>query len=80
MFYTYILKSLKDGSYYKGSTSDLKERLAIHNKGKSKYSKAHRPFVVHYFEEFETRSEAYRRERFFKSFQGHIWLKDNNII
>jgi putative endonuclease len=80
MFYAYILKSLKDGTYYKGSTDNLQKRIKQHNSGKVKYTKGHLPYKLHYFEEFETRSEALKREKFFKSIDGYKWLKDNNII
>ena len=64
MYYAYILKSMKDGKYYYGSTKNLEERLKIHNLGKVKPTKGRRPFIIHYFESFETRSEAQKREYF----------------
>lgn len=67
MFFAYILKSLKDGKHYYGSTDDLSYRLEYHNKGKVKSTKSRRPFVLHYNEVFNTRKEAMKRERFFKS-------------
>ncbi len=80
MYYAYIIKSLKDGTFYKGSSSDLDKRLLYHNSGKSKYTKSKRPWKLHYFESFTTKSEAIRRELFFKSIDGYNWLKKNNII
>ena len=80
MYYTYILKSLKDSKFYYGSCSNLNERLKIHNKGKVRATKGRCPFVIHYFEQFSTRSEAVRREYFFKSIDGYNWLKKNSII
>lgn len=80
MYYTYILKSLKDDSYYYGSTSNVEERLRSHNSGKSKYTKGHRPYKIHYFETFMTRKEAMAREKFFKSREGYKWLKEKGII
>ncbi|MFA3783790.1 GIY-YIG nuclease family protein [Melioribacteraceae bacterium 4301-Me] len=50
MYYTYILKSQFNGTYYKGSTSDLEKRLKFHNAGKSKYTKKYRPWKLHYYE------------------------------
>jgi putative endonuclease len=80
MFYVYVLKSLKDSSYYYGSSSDLEERLKAHNGGKSKFTKGHRPYNLHYYETFMTRKEAMERERFFKSREGYKWLKEKGII
>ena len=75
MFYAYILKSLKDNSFYYGSTQNLEDRLKIHNSGKGKYTRGNKPYKLHYHEEFETRKEAVARERFFKSIEGYRWLK-----
>ena len=62
MNYTYILKC-KDGSLYTGWTNDLEQRVAAHNTGKgAKYTKARRPVELVYFEEFETKDQAMKRE------------------
>ena len=62
MNYTYILKC-KDGSLYTGWTYDLEQRVAAHNTGKgAKYTKARRPVELVYFEEFETKEQAMKRE------------------
>ena len=62
MKYTYILKC-KDGSLYTGWTNDLEQRVAAHNTGKgAKYTKARRPVELVYFEEFETKEQAMKRE------------------
>lgn len=58
----YILQSLKDKTYYVGSTQDLSERLHRHNQGRSKYTKAKRPWKLVYHEEFSDRSSALKRE------------------
>ena len=79
MYFTYILKSIKDGSFYYGSTLDISARLKQHNSGKVKYTKGHRPWIIHYYEIFESKSEAIKRELFFKSIDGYLWLKQNNI-
>ena len=80
MYYTYILKSEKDGGYYFGHCANLEIRLAQHNQGKVRSTKGRRPLIVHYKEMFNTKSEAYKREIFFKSFEGRKWLKENKII
>jgi putative endonuclease len=78
--YAYVLKSLKDGKFHYGHTNDLGSRLASHNRGKVKSTKSRKPFILHYRETFETKSEAAKRERFFKSINGYIFLKENKII
>ena len=62
MNYTYILRCA-DGSLYTGWTNDLKKRLEQHNSGKgAKYTKGRRPVQLAYYEEFETKEEAMKRE------------------
>jgi putative endonuclease len=81
MFYAYILLSLKDSSYYYGSTGrEISERLNEHNSGKVKYTKGHLPYKLHYFESYNSRSKANKKERFFKSIDGYKWLKIKGII
>ncbi len=79
MYYTYILKC-KDKRYYYGSCQDLEKRLISHNAGKVKATRYRRPLFIHYFEQFATKSEAFRREMFFKSIDGYVWLKSEKII
>jgi putative endonuclease len=80
MYYSYISKSLKDGRYYYGSTEDLEVRLLKHNSGQVKSTKGRVPFVIHFVEEHQNRSLAYRRELFYKSVDGYIYLKEQKII
>jgi len=66
--------------FYYGSTKDLDKRLSEHNRGKVRYTKGRRPWNLHYFEEFENRSDAFKREQFFKTIEGYNYLKSRNII
>lgn len=62
MNYTYILKCADD-TLYCGWTNDLEKRLKAHNEGKgAKYTKSRLPVALVYYEEFETKIEAQRRE------------------
>ena len=76
---TYILKSVKDGGYYYGSTSNMAARLKRHNAGAVISTKSRRPWILHYAESYKTKSEAMKRELFFKSIDGYNWLKQNGI-
>jgi putative endonuclease len=63
--------------YYVGSTRDdtpLK-RLLAHNKGKTRSTKAGRPWVLIYTEKQTTYTESRKRELFLKSGVGRKWLK-----
>ena len=79
MFFTYIIKSDVDGSYYYGHTKNLEWRIKEHNGGRVRSTKSKRPWRLHYREEFSTKSEAYRRELYFKSIPGYQFLKENGI-
>ena len=62
VYFVYILQSLKNGSYYVGSTQDLDSRLERHNQGRSKYTKDRRPWELVFREEHPDRSSAIKRE------------------
>ncbi|WP_317127803.1 GIY-YIG nuclease family protein [Mucilaginibacter terrigena] len=79
MYYSYILKSLKDERYYYGSTNDVNKRLLKHNSGQVKSTKHRAPFVVHFVEEHLNRTLAFKRELFYKSVDGYRYLKENKI-
>lgn len=60
--YTYMLRC-HDNSIYTGWTNDMDKRLKAHNEGKgAKYTKARRPVTLVYYETFQTKEEAMRRE------------------
>ena len=60
--YTYIVKC-SDETLYTGWTNNLKKRLEAHNRGKgAKYTKNRRPVELVYFEEYDTKQEAMKRE------------------
>jgi putative endonuclease len=67
----YVLKSLKDGRLYTGSTRETAQnRLAIHNRGSVRSTKARRPFKLVYTAEFATYTEAKKKELLFKTTRG----------
>lgn len=62
MNYTYLVKCA-DGTLYCGWTNHLEQRLKAHNAGKgAKYTKGRRPVSLVYYEIFDTKKEAMRRE------------------
>jgi putative endonuclease len=70
MYFVYVLQSLKDSGYYIGQTEDLNARLKKRNKGQVKSTKSRRPFVLIKEENFNTRSEARKRENYLKKLKG----------
>jgi putative endonuclease len=77
MFTVYVLKSLSVAKCYVGYTSDLEKRILDHNSGLSKYTSRYCPWKLIYKEEFSGRSEAMKREKYFKSYEGRKWLYQN---
>jgi len=62
MNYTYILRC-SDGSLYTGWTNDIERRIEDHNAGRgAKYTKPRRPVELVYYEEYQTKEEAMKRE------------------
>lgn len=62
MNYTYLLRCA-DSTLYCGWTNHLEERIQAHNAGKgAKYTKSRRPVSLAYYEVFDTKEEAMRRE------------------
>ena len=80
MYYAYVLQSEVTGTFYYGHSVDLDNRVKKHNQGKVRYTKPRKPWKLIYSEPFGTKSEAYRRELFFKSIEGYRYLKEKGII
>ena len=59
----------KDNSIYSGYAVDPHKRELVHNSGKgAKYTRARLPVKLVYYEEFEDKKEALKREREFKKY------------
>lgn len=70
MYYCYILKSQKDGSYYTGSTQDLRKRLEKHNHKEVNYSSTKAPYKLIWYSGFSTKNKAIKFEMYLKSSSG----------
>jgi len=76
MFYVYVLKSLKDGKSYTGSTSDLKKRVEEHNTGYERGTKNRMPFELVYYEACQSKYDSLRRKKYLKTTWGKRYLKN----
>ena len=75
MYYTYVLES-KSGKRYVGQTNNLERRLFEHNNGLTRYTTKQRTqWKVIYYETFPTRSEAMKREAYFKTGKGRDFVR-----
>ena len=76
MYSIYVIKSINYQNRYVGSTDNVEKRLEEHNSGKCRYTKGRSPWVLIYKEDFNSRSEAMKREKFLKSGQGRKLLDE----
>jgi len=75
MFYTYILESKQNRSYYIGSCQDINKRFKLHNSGLVKSTKRYAPWQIVYREEFSILKEAKNRELQIKSWKKRDAVK-----
>lgn len=62
MNYTYIVQC-SDGTLYTGWTNQLEKRIRAHNLGQgAKYTRSRLPVTLVYYEVFDTKNEAMKRE------------------
>lgn len=60
--YVYIIEC-SDGTLYTGYTNNLDKRINTHNKGKgAKYTRCRLPVKLLYYEEYDLKGEALKRE------------------
>jgi len=63
MAYTYILECI-DGSFYTGSTINLKKRVEQHQSGEgANYTSKRIPVVLVYYEQYDSINDAFKREK-----------------
>ncbi len=74
-YYLYVLQSLKRKRFYIGVTKNIKERLKKHNNSSTRSTRPYRPWKLIYWEKFNDKQEAYKREFFLKSPKGFLEKK-----
>lgn len=75
MFYVYIISSKVRNYIYVGLSDNVKRRFLQHQKGSNKTTKPYRPFSLVHVEDFSTRAEARKKEKYLKSGTGKEWIK-----
>jgi len=75
-FYSYILESEKDGKKYAGYTKDLNLRFEQHQNGEVRSTRDRRPLKLIYFEACLCQADALKREKYFKTHYGKMFLKN----
>ena len=74
MFYTYILYSENHDQYYIGHCEHLEKRLERHNNKTVSSTKKYAPWCIVYYESFNTRIEASRRELGIKKMKSRVYI------
>ena len=72
-YFVYILYSEKDKNLYTGCTHNIESRVKRHNAGSVTATKIRRPLKLIYNEEYNSKSEAFARERFLKTKWGNTF-------
>jgi putative endonuclease len=74
LYYTYVLRSTKDGKRYIGATSNLEQRLQAHNSGNVPSTRHRRPLNLEYYEACISQEDGFQRERYLKTKNGYMFL------
>ena len=76
MYYVYIIRSTSNpDKFYIGATSDLKQRIADHNNGKSSHTSKYLPWELECYLGFSNKQKAYDFEKYLKSHSGRAFAK-----
>ena len=75
-YYKYVLYSKKYDNIYIGYTNNLERRLYFHNKGIKGWTAKYIPWELVYHEEFDSKSDAMKREKELKSYQGRKFIRE----
>ena len=80
MWHVYILLC-KDRSLYTGYSNDVQHRFLDHKNGKGgHYTRSHKPVKLLYQAEFNTKSEALKRESQIKSWRREKKVKILKLV
>ena len=80
MFYTYILQSLNDESFYTGFTEgEPVSRLTKHNNGEVTYTSKKRPWKLIWYCAFLEKEKALNFEKYLKIGSGHAFARKHLV-
>jgi len=76
MWFVYVLRSINSPDQeYTGATSNLKQRLADHNAGKSPHTSKYRPWELVWYCAFPDKYKSLEFETYLKSHSGRAFAK-----
>ena len=76
MFHVYVLYSQKFDKIYIGMTSDIDKRIFAHNNLPKGWTSHFRPWMLVYFESFDSAKQALAREKQLKSSRGREYIRN----
>ena len=76
IYYVYIIYSASADKYFVGQTNNLERRIEEHNLREGRYTSGKGPWKLVFKEEWDSRSETMRREKFLKSGKGREYWKE----
>ncbi|MEK7609229.1 MAG: GIY-YIG nuclease family protein [Patescibacteria group bacterium] len=79
MYYVYILRSVKDKSYYIGLTINLKNSIAQHNQHHSGYTSTKAPYRLVWYSAFILKEKGLNFEKYLKSSSGFAFRNKHLI-
>lgn len=74
IYFVYAIRCDNDAIYI-GQTKDVPNRWKEHVAGESDYMRKHKPVKLIHYEEYTTRDEAVKREKWLKTGFGRKWLR-----
>ena len=74
MYFVYILRSTLIKRFYIGFTLNIERRIKEHNSGKTRSTKAYRPWELFFKENYNSLAEARNREKYLKSGIGREFI------
>jgi putative endonuclease len=76
VYYVYLIESLSaQGERHVGMTTDLKQRLRVHNHGRSSNTAKFSPWKLITYVAFVDRAKAEALKRYLKSVSGHAFAR-----
>ena len=76
MYYVYIIFSAKINKYYVGSTENLELRIIKHNLGTTRYTSQTNDWKIVYCENYQSKTEALKRENEIKRKKSRKYIED----
>lgn len=75
MYHVYVLKSQTSGRLYKGQAQDVSRAVELHNLGQFTATQHGVPWELIHEEQYASRVDANKRERYLKTIEGSHALK-----